>query len=203
MLWGSIRPALAGLFIVTCAATAQAQSAAPSHVMPTAGWASAPVGHVAFCRAYPQECAAAAKSHPVRLDRERWLQLVRINEQVNRTITPVTDLELYGVEEMWILPTTEGDCEDYVVLKRRKLVQEGWPAGALLITVVFDEEGEGHAVLTVRTDRGDLILDNKTDAIHPWGRTAYRYVKRQSEADPKRWVSISDTRWAVGSAAAR
>lgn len=202
MNWGTIRPALAGTFLLTWAITAQAQVAAGNPAMPTIGWASAPVGHIAFCRAFPAECAAAGAAQPVRLDDERWRQLVRINDQVNRTVSPVTDLERYGIEEMWILPTTEGDCEDYVVLKRRLLIQEGWPSGALLITVVFDEEGEGHAVLAARTDRGDLILDNKVDAIRPWTETAYRYVKRQSDADPKRWVSISDPRWSVGSAAA-
>lgn len=202
MQWGSIRFALAGLFIVTCAGTAQSQVTTGSHAMPTTGWATAPVGHIGFCRTFPRECVAAGNAQPVRLDDERWRQLVRINEQVNRTVSPITDSERYGVEEMWILPTAQGDCEDYVLLKRQKLMQEGWPSGALLITVVFDEEGEGHAVLAVRTDRGDMILDNKVDAIRPWTETAYRYVKRQSDADPKRWVSISDSRWAVGTAAA-
>jgi predicted transglutaminase-like cysteine proteinase len=202
MRWGSIRPALVGLFVITCTATAQSQSSGSSRAMPTTGWANAPVGHSGFCRAYPGECVAAATARPVNLDQERWRQLVRINEQVNQAVAPVTDLERYGVEEMWILPTTEGDCEDYVLLKRRTLMEEGWPASALLITVVFDEEGEGHAVLAARTDRGDLILDNKASAIRVWHETAYRYVKRQSEADPKRWVSISDPRWTVGAATA-
>jgi predicted transglutaminase-like cysteine proteinase len=29
----------------------------------------------------------------------------------------------------------------------------------------------------VRTDRGDYILDNKTNAILPWQRTGYTYVR--------------------------
>lgn len=202
MHWGSVRPALAGFFILACATAAQAQVTSAGQGMPTNGEASAPVGHIAFCRTHPQECVAAGTNRPVRLDHERWQQLVGINQRVNRAVAPVTDLERYGVEEVWTLPASEGDCEDYVLLKRRKLIQAGWPSGALLITVVFDEEGEGHAVLAARTDRGDLILDNKVDAVRPWTETAYRYVKRQSDADPKRWVSISDTRWSVGTAAA-
>ncbi len=45
-----------------------------------------------------------------------------------------------------------GDCEDYALLKRKMLMQAGWPREALLMTVVRDKKGEGHAVLTVKTD---------------------------------------------------
>ena len=199
---GRVRSATAGLFIIAWAATAAAQAPAGSAAMPTSGWASPPVGHLAFCRSQPTQCLADGAAQPVRLDAERWRQLVAVNGEINRLISPATDLEHHGVEELWTLPTSRGDCEDYVLLKRQRLIEAGWPAGALLITVVFDEDGEGHAVLAARTDRGDLILDNKKDAIRLWHETAYRYVKRQSEADPKRWVSISDTRWAGGTAAA-
>jgi len=41
------------------------------------------------------------------------------------------------------------------------LLEAGWPRQALLITVVRDKRGDGHAVLTVTTDRGDFILDNQ------------------------------------------
>jgi predicted transglutaminase-like cysteine proteinase len=199
---GWARFAMAGLITIACTATAYAQApAGGGATMATGGWASPPIGHVAFCRTHPDECQPEGTVQAVRLDSERWHQLVRINKQVNRDIIPVTDLEYYGVEEYWALPTSHGDCEDYVLLKRHKLIAAGWPSGALLVTVVFDEEGEGHAVLAVRTDRGDLILDNKRDDIRLWHETAYRYVKRQSEADPQRWVSINDTRWAIGATA--
>jgi predicted transglutaminase-like cysteine proteinase len=72
----------------------------------------------------------------------------------------------------------------------KRLVESRWPASALLITVVKDEFGEGHAVLTVRTDRGDLILDNKRSEIMPWHETGYFFIKRQSARDPLQWVSL-------------
>ena len=53
-----------------------------------------------------------------------------------------------------------GDCEDYVLLKRKMLMQAGWPRQALLITVVRDEQGDGHAVLTVKTDKGDIACEH-------------------------------------------
>jgi predicted transglutaminase-like cysteine proteinase len=103
----------------------------------------------------------------------------------------VTDLELYGKVEYWNYPTSgKGDCEDYVLLKRRMLIERGWPESTLLITVVRDENGEGHAVLTARTDAGDLVLDNKRQDIVRWTDTPYIYVKQQSEGNPLVWASL-------------
>jgi predicted transglutaminase-like cysteine proteinase len=104
------------------------------------------------------------------------------------------DSELYHEEEVWTLPFDRGDCEDYVLLKRRLLIDRGWPSGALLIAVVFDEVGDGHAVLIARTDQGELVLDNKVETIRLWHQTAYRYVKRQSASDPNNWVAVTDRR---------
>ena len=136
------------------------------------------------------------------LTADRWRELESVNLAVNQTIVPVTDLAYYRVEEVWALPTSHGDCEDYVLLKRKTLIERGWPTGSLLVTVVFDEAGDGHAVLLVRTDRGDLVLDNKVDAIRAWYDTAYQFVKRQSAVDPNRWVSVGDPRWTTRNTAA-
>jgi predicted transglutaminase-like cysteine proteinase len=57
------------------------------------------------------------------------------------------------------------------------------------MTVVIDEKGEGHAVLTLITDRGDFILDNKTGAVLPWHRTGYVFIKREG-TDAVAWVSL-------------
>jgi predicted transglutaminase-like cysteine proteinase len=64
------------------------------------------------------------------------------------------------------------------------------------ITVVLDRKDEGHAVLTVKTDRGEYILDNQAEEILPWSKTGYRFVKRQSQYDPNVWVSPGDPRLA-------
>jgi len=58
------------------------------------------------------------------------------------------------------------------------------------VTVVRDRQGDGHAVLTVRTDRGDYVLDNETSDIRLWHQTGYRFVKRQSSVDPNLWVTV-------------
>ena len=91
-----------------------------------------------------------------------WTDLIQVNNWVNEKIKPVTDLEHWGVVERWNYPDDGyGDCEDYVLLKRRMLIKAGWPREALLITVVRDKKGEGHAVLTVKTNKGEFILDNQ------------------------------------------
>ena len=103
---------------------------------------------------------------------------------------------------MWTLPDAYGDCEDYVLLKRKLLVERGWSTSDLLVSVVFDEVGDGHAVLLARTTRGDFVLDNKTDRVLRWYETAYHFVKRQSVSDPNRWVSVGDPRWTTQNTAA-
>jgi predicted transglutaminase-like cysteine proteinase len=80
------------------------------------------------------------------------------------------------------------------------LIQSGWPREALLVTVVRDNEDEGHAVLTVITDKGDYVLDNKNEFIVLWSDTGYRFVKRQSQSDPNVWVSLGDPRPAITTA---
>ena len=77
------------------------------------------------------------------------------------------------------------------VLKRRMLMQRGWPASALLITVVRDELGEGHAVLTVRTTSGDLVMDNRLDDVVTWHALPYDFIKRQSSVNPMAWVALT------------
>ena len=120
---------------------------------------------------------------------------MRVNRWVNANIKPITDLEHWGVVERWNYPDDGyGDCEDYVLEKRRMLMEAGWPREALLITVVRDQNGDGHAVLTVKTDKGEFILDNQRDEILLWSETGYRFVKRQSQADPNVWVSLGEPR---------
>ena len=84
----------------------------------------------------------------------------------------------------------KGDCEDYALLKRHLLIKRGWPVSSLLITVVRDENGDGHAILTARVAQGDFILDNKAGDVRPWSRTGYRFVMRQSYLNPRVWMSL-------------
>jgi predicted transglutaminase-like cysteine proteinase len=161
--------------------------------------ASIPVGHLDFCRSRPAECQANGRVEPaVALTEANWQQLVSINAHFNQSIVPVTDQELYQVEEFWTYPTSGyGDCEDFVLAKRHALMEAGWPASTLLIAVVRQGDGSGHAVLMVRTDRGDLVLDNQEASIRVWNETPYQYIKRQSQAHAGQWVDMIDTHMTI------
>ncbi len=150
-----------------------------------------PMGHIRFCRTYPEDCRPHKKiTDRFALSPDRWNELVAVNSLVNRIVEPTEDQELYGEIERWTYPENRGDCEDYVLLKRRMLIQRGWPASSLLITVVTDENGGGHAVMTARTSNGDFILDNRRPKVVAWNKVPYRFFKRQSYRNPRNWVSL-------------
>ena len=164
-----------------------------------------PVGWIEFCARQPGECAGAGTApRDLALSAEAWKDLVRVNKSVNKTIKPLTDLEHWGLVERWSYPDDGyGDCEDYVLLKRRMLIQSGWPREALLVTVVRDSKDDGHAVLTVTTNKGDYVLDNQNEDILLWSETGYRFVKRQSQSNPNVWVSLGDPQPATATATSR
>lgn len=162
--------------------------------MPIMGRTSQPIGHNQFCRKYVNECRRKSSSAPAKLTRHLWKRVQDINNDVNLAVRPLTDHEIWGVQEHWSYPGSVGDCEDYVLEKQRLLMQAGVSPGNLLITVVRQRNGDGHAVLTLRTDIGDFILDNLEPRVLPWKKTSYTYLKRQSSRHSGKWVSIDDSR---------
>jgi predicted transglutaminase-like cysteine proteinase len=133
-----------------------------------------PIGWVEYCADNPGDCrGGASQPRDIVMSQTAWRDLLRVNRWVN------------------------------VLLKRKMLVDAGWPREALLITVVRDKKGEGHAVLTVKTDKGEFVLDNQNENVVAWTETGYRFVKRQSQSDPNVWVSLGDGRPAIATASAR
>ena len=191
---------ISGLIALTATLGLAAPAAAQQVASVNAAYAqvsdltSIPVGHVEFCQKRPHECQPMAPAAPVALTDGLWIDLQTVNNQVNTTITAVSDADLYGADEFWTFPTSGyGDCEDFVLAKRAALIEMGWSASNLLISVVMQPNGEGHAVLMVRTDRGDLVLDNQDGLIKIWTDTPYTFIKRQSQAHAGQWVDILDT----------
>lgn len=154
------------------------------------GSSQPPYGFVRFCEQSPQFCVQRGNGSRFEATPESLSDLDEVNRLVNRSVEPATDTEIYGLSEYWTLPGNRGDCEDYALLKQKILVGRGWPSSSLLLTVVRDEKGEGHAVLTARTSQGDFVLDNKSDDVRLWSRSNYQFVMRQSYLDPKVWVSL-------------
>ncbi|MGC4025731.1 MAG: transglutaminase-like cysteine peptidase [Mesorhizobium sp.] len=182
--------------ILTSAVAGMSTHAFASQIsMTTGGRTTQPIGHYEFCKKLPAECSARGISDgPARMSQSLLQKIGSINSAVNAAITPKTDMEIWGKDEVWSFPDGVGDCEDYVLEKRRLLIASGISPSNALITVVRQPNGEGHAVLTVRTTAGDYILDNLESGVQRWDETAYTYLKRQSEKNPGQWLSITDGR---------
>jgi len=193
--------ALFGAFIALATLAIPAQALDTNNaafVQTLSGTTSIPIGHAEFCQQRPSECRSNAQLVPaVALNAALWQQLLVVNAHVNSTVVPVTDQELYRVNEFWTYPNGYGDCEDYALAKRRELINAGWPASTLLMAVVKQANGEGHAVLIARTDRGDLVLDNQIGSVDLWNATPYKFIKRQSQANAGQWVDMIDNREVV------
>ncbi|MBM6596001.1 transglutaminase-like cysteine peptidase [Microvirga pudoricolor] len=182
-------------FALVSGSAVQAQTVAslPSGGQPiqNSGTAKPILGWVKFCEKNPAECAVNSNEpRIITLTSQVWNAIVSVNKRVNAEVKPVTDQDHLGVVDYWSFPIDgKGDCEDYQLLKRKLLADLGLPRRAMRMTVVIDELGEGHAVLMVRTDKGDYILDNKTSAVLSWDQTGYAYVKRESQ-EASAWVSL-------------
>lgn len=185
---------LAGLLALAGAQPALAQQGAyPVASLPIAaiGEARAPYAWNDLCKRTPAECRVdVSEAERVEMTPKLWKTILTLNNRINREIEAETDQDHWGVVDHWGIPTDgKGDCEDYALLKRQRLAELGIPRRAMRMTVVIDEENAGHAVLMIRTDRGDFILDNKRNAVLPWGQTGYVFVKRESELRTG-WTSL-------------
>ncbi len=173
------------------AQTTTASIPSTSSPVVASGDARAPYAWVEFCKRYQAECKVDTREPDrIELTAKTWKLLVSTNVKTNKDIEPITDMDHWGVVDRWDMAEDgKGDCEEYVNVKKRRLVEAGIPRRALLTTVVIDDENAGHAVLMVRTDRGDFILDNKRNAVLTWQQTGYVYVKRESQ-DKVAWTSL-------------
>ena len=174
-------------------AGAQTLAALPAPSLPATTTAPAKpiVAWVEFCERYSAECRVdPSEPASITLTPATWATITGINKRINRSVQAVTDLDHWRVPDRWDLAEDgRGDCEDYQLLKRSLLAEAGLPRRAMRMTVVVDEKGEGHAVLTLITNRGDLILDNKTNAVLPWRQTGYTFIKRESQ-ETVAWLAL-------------
>lgn len=167
----------AGLAIAAIAALAVTATITPA----TAGSARAPLGYQLMCLKTPQECKGGGAAK-VKVTTDVMATLKRVNSHVNRTMKPRND----SGPDIWTVGSSVGDCEDYVLNKRRALIKAGIPASSLRIAYVKTRKGEGHAILVVKTNGKDLVLDNLTATIKPLSQTGYRIIS-MSGADPRKW----------------
>jgi hypothetical protein len=121
-------------------------------------------------------------------------EIDEVNSYVNGSITEMADIDHYGQQDLWSLPEDgKGDCEDFAMLKRKLLLERGFPASALTITVGTTKKRLAHAWLVVSTDKGDLVLDNLSSDVRLERETGYTPYSRQTSDG---WISSSGARTA-------
>lgn len=150
----------------------------------TSSATAAPLGLQIFCMTSPTHCAASPAAQ-VEMDANLMGVLNSVNRSVNASIRPQR-----RPTQVWTVGARVGDCKDYAMNKRAQLIARGVPAGALRLAIGFTARGEGHAVLVVRSNAGDYVLDNLTSQIKPFNQTGHTFVAMSSN-DPKRWNTIS------------
>lgn len=156
----------------------------PASLMQETRAQATPLGYLGFCSTYSSQCTSQGSHERVQLTPELWQTIRQVNAEVNGRIRPDAAKGAYS----WSLDATSGNCNDYAVQKRKALIDRGLPASALSLSVVVTRRGIGHLVLTVRTDRGDYVLDNLRRAILAWDHTGYRFNRVQSLDNPQAWV---------------
>ncbi|MEM1162462.1 MAG: transglutaminase-like cysteine peptidase [Pseudomonadota bacterium] len=156
-----------------------------------------PRAYHAMCARAPELCQhdrmagrVPGQSAPAALTASAWTQLVSANEMINQSMRPEGDMALHGQSDYWTVGGVAGDCEDYAIAKKQALMRMGWAADQLLYAVVDGFDTPYHAVLIVRTDQGDYVLDNINRDIRRWDKSGYRFVIRQSADNPHSWVRV-------------
>ncbi len=148
----------------------------------------APLAFVRFCMNNRRECPKGAGANRIALTSALARQLGDVNTAVNAGIA--VDRAHVG-RIPWSVAGRSGDCNTFALHKRHRLLELGWPVDALSLAVVRLRSGTMHLVLVVRTDRGDLVLDNLSRDVASWTSASYAWVEMQSRGDPERWVEVS------------
>lgn len=153
-----------------------------------------PFAHALFCTENPRDCKVTRRTRwgraPLPLSAKRMQELRTVNKKVNAEIVARNDDKSIDFGDKWTLAPKAGDCDDYAVTKRHELVRLGWPERAVRLAITFTASGEGHMVLVVKTNKGDLVLDNRVGTIRPWNKTGLKWKMVQSSNDPRKWLSV-------------
>lgn len=166
-------------FIATVASAAllvAAVSTAPAMA------AHPPLGMQIFCVNHASSCKADSRSSVEMSDRLMGM-LSQVNSSVNRSMRYRAES---GPIDNWKIGGSSGDCEDYALTKRSRLISKGVPAGALRIATTYTRRGEPHAILVVKTTAGDFVLDNLAAEVKTRSSAGYR-LRSISTADPRVW----------------
>ncbi len=160
-----------------------------ANVIADYGFTLAPLAFVKFCMANGAECeiqpgVVNANERPIE-------ELDAVNRKVNDDISPRRK-PTEPLNTNWTVSPASGDCNDYAVTKRSRLIAAGWPSDRLRLAVVITPTGQGHLVLVARTATGDMVLDNLSRTVKPWQDTGYDWMSMQSAENPRYWVAVGE-----------
>ncbi|MBE0414820.1 transglutaminase-like cysteine peptidase [Yoonia sp.] len=173
-----------GLFLSTTAAQASEGVFLASRMT-----VAAPAGATDLCTTYRWACARADVA--VQISAEQLAFAAVLNRQINRDVRSISDQTQYRRPEHWALPTSRGgDCEDFALLKKKKLIEAGVNPQNLLVATVLDRDRNAHAVLVIRTPQGDYVLDNLHNRILHWQSTGYTFLRMQNPDNPVEWTAV-------------
>lgn len=161
----------------------------PSSYVPERENTLPPIGHVILCARDPGQCRLEGDD-TVFLGIAELALLGSVNSSVNESIRPRHDRG----PDRWSVAPANGDCEDYALTKRAELISHGWPSRALRIAVAATATGEGHAVLVVRTNIGDIVLDNRKTTPVFWYQADLIWLKIQSQTELGKWRTVGSVR---------
>lgn len=175
--------------VLLSAPVAQAAGAQTRHHLQAVKAVDAPAGFNGVCQRYRWACDPGQGGGVT--GKALFDVAATINASVNRRVREVADQRQYNRREYWALPTSiGGDCEDFALLKKQELLGKGVAAERLLIATVLDRRQNPHAVLVLRTDRGDYVLDNLTNRMMHWSDTGYTFLRMQNPKAPGQWVAV-------------
>ena len=148
-----------------------------------------PRGYYDYCVRVPGACHLSAgvmtTTHDgsVVMTGATMAQITKVNAAVNAAIRP-------ALRDDWTPGMPEGDCKDFAMTKRQRLIASGWPSSALPLAIVRTAQGEQHLILVARTSQGDFLLDNLTSEIRPWSTAPYSWEKIQSTTEALAWRQV-------------
>lgn len=178
------------LFSITALASSPVMAANTNSTFLIAKLATtSPPGASGLCNKYQWACTRTGYRG---VSGRAALQLAKsINSRINRQTDQIEDRAQYGQQEYWTLPTSRGgDCEDIVLLKKKKLLEKGLASETLLIATVLDLDRNSHAVLVLRTEQGDFVLDSLRNKVIPWRSTGYTFLKMQNPKSLHKWDAV-------------
>lgn len=160
-----------------------------------------PMAYVEFCESNPGHCEMSGVQSQI------WTPslteiLSHVNQEVNAEIRYVPDLEWTGDEDRWSYPVKgAGDCEDFALEKRRRLVEAGLPRAAMTMAIAHHRtDGFSHAVLLIETTRGSFVLDQLSAEINCWKDSPFDFEAR--ERPDGQWTRFDQSRWYIPQSAA-